>query len=856
MFHNKNKKSILFRNIIFLFCFVLFSSWQLALAGSVDYQRCEPNSSCLLGEYVFDNDGSPVGEQACLMYIKNPSGDTVADGATMNFESDGWHSYIATISSPEGLYRSLMCCTVGSDSACIDKSFILGTSFETLDDVESNTQLIRNATFDFSGLADAGSTDIALIDSELTGADDYWNDYDLEMITGSNAGEERSVTDFNSTSHTLSFSAFPYAISAGDKYVLRHESRLIFGIWNYTNRTLTSAVNIAGDIWNNSTRTLSSFGSLASDIWSDTFALTRTLTSKSLSGGESLSTESHSENLKDEIVNQVGITETNISVNSEALKDELMTEIGLVEVDIALTDTKVDTIITNTESLETKIDALNDIDSDISGIIAKWGDYSASDLSIKLDNIYKQVEEVSTADLDDGISDLEKKINENLDESKSLQNRAIEIRAMVDLNRALIENKPVVKTFYEWGSVVLKMVVANPSEIKQTINFRSALPKEIRPDDIINKSDDLKLEFDAENDRWFASSSVELTGKKSETKFVEVRDIWRISDDEIESLRRESEELSVPLKDTGFYAQSITIKNDISARLDKIKTVQNQESITPEEHILNYRENKIELETVNKNIESLKKLVSDTSDGNNFKGSLLGVLTVMTWSIILVVIVGVGILLIFLVIALRGRNANTYEKNEDIDFGKLQKNLVKKNTKLSKVEEKLEISSNKKIVFREIFRDIIIFVLCLAIIAGIFYVRKNREIFLKNEAEKTIISKEEEAKNENLENINNEIINEPMPEEKKIPVELSAEENVLEKEEVTSNVKKIKIKDTETGWLNLREEAGLEFSIIGKVFPENELEYIDKQEGWIKTKTTEGKEGWVSEQYVEILNND
>lgn len=841
---------------LFYFCFALTPS---VLAGSIDYQRCEPDNDCLLGEYVFDNDGNPVGQQACTIYIKNPSGGTVAENLAMSFESDGWHSYTFSSSGPEGLYRSLMCCTVDSDSACLDKSFVLGTSFESLNDIQADTQFIRKSTFDFIGLADAGSTNATLIDAELTETDNYWNNYTLAIMTGGNAGEERSITDFDSASHTLSFSAFPQTINANDKYVLRRDSRLIFGIWNSADRTLTSAVNVAGDIWNNSTRTLSSIGSLASDFWSDSFAPTRSLTSKSLSGGENLSTESDSEALKNEIVTQIGTTETNLSSVGESLKDELVAEIATVDFTVTETGEKVDEVLIDLENIEGKIDALSTADSGIAELIEKWGDYNAEELVSKLNNIYEEVEKISTAEIDDKISDLSKKVNENLDETKSLQNKAIEIRAMIALNRSLIENKPTVKTFYEWGSVVLKMVAANPSETKQIIEFRSALPKEIKPEDVINKSEGLRLEFDAENDRWFATASVELAGKKSETKFVEVRDIWKISDEEMESLRRESEGLAKPLENTAFFAQSVTIQNDINARLDKVKMIQGQDSITPEEHIMNFRENKIEIETVKKDLENLKKLVSDTSSGDNFKGSLLGVSTTMTWSIILMVIVGVGVLLIFLVVALRGRNEVVYERNENIDFKNMQKGVKKKTAYLPEEVENISNLPEKKILFKRIAWDALIFIVVVLALGAVFLLYRNRGIFSsnqKNNVELKIENKPEESivPEENI--VPEEV---SKPEEDIMPEDLLAEpipEKGVASQDKTSVVEKIKIKETETGWLNVREEPSLEAKILEKVLVGDELESLEKQEDWIKIKTKDGKEGWVSDQYVEIMKNE
>ena len=780
---NKNKKNIYFKNAFFLlFCFAFIFFASSVLAGSVDYQRCEPGSDCLLGEYVFDDSGDPVDQSACVIYIKDPTGSTVADGASMSYESDGWHSYTFSASSPEGLYRSLMCCTVGSESACLDKSFILGTSFESIDDVETNTQLIRNSTFDFSGYADSGSA-TTLVDSELTGSDDYWNDYTLEVITGNNAGEERVVTDFNSTTHTLTFSALSQALNVGDQYVLRHESHLIIGIWNYADRTLTSATNIAGDIWSYSSRTLSSFGSLAADVWNDAFASSRALTSSSLSGGESLATETSTQALRDELLTEIGTVEASID-DTDTKVDAVLVDTGSIEdkVDISLADTsniedKIDTILIDTGNIEDKIDNLSGLDSSISVILTKWGEYNAEELSSKLNNIYDQVKEVSTGDLSDSIDDLTNEVNDNLSESKSLQNKAIEIKAMIALNRSLIENKPVVKTFYEWGSVVLKVVVANPSDTKQTINFRSALPKEIRPDDIVSKSDDLNLEFDAENDRWFASGSVELAGNKSETKFVEVRDIWKISDDEIASLRRESEDLSEPLKGTAFYAQSVTIKNDIASRLDKISLVQSQESITPEEHILNYRENLVELETAKKNIESLKELVSGASSGDNFKGSLMGISTTMTWAIILVVIVGVGILLIFLVIALRERRIGGYKRNENIDFNSLQGDKIDEIVNPAEDKENNLKQLNRKKLLKKILIDVSIFILSVVILSVIFYMYKNWKSSSEEGTKKIVIS-QEESNDVKTDNIAKESVDEPLSDEQSDLIESSDAENV------------------------------------------------------------------------------
>ena len=56
---------------------------------------------------------------------------------------------------------------------------------------------------------------------------------------------------------------------------------------------------------------------------------------------------------------------------------------------------------------------------------------------------------------------------------------------------------------------------------------------------------------------------------------VKVEDIWVISDSDIESLRKQADELSKPLERTSYFAQGVTLKSDINVSLDKILSMKN-----------------------------------------------------------------------------------------------------------------------------------------------------------------------------------------------------------------------------------------------------------------------------------------
>lgn len=82
-----------------------------------------------------------------------------------------------------------------------------------------------------------------------------------------------------------------------------------------------------------------------------------------------------------------------------------------------------------------------------------------------------------------------------------IKNKSLELQAMIDVNKLLLDkaaNEPIIKSWFEWGSVVLKMLVINPSDSQaKIIPFKHYLPREVEPKYIINK-EDLQLDYDTE----------------------------------------------------------------------------------------------------------------------------------------------------------------------------------------------------------------------------------------------------------------------------------------------------------------------------------------------------------------------
>lgn len=65
----------------------------------------------------------------------------------------------------------------------------------------------------------------------------------------------------------------------------------------------------------------------------------------------------------------------------------------------------------------------------------------------------------------------------------------------------------------------------------------------------------------------------------------------------------------------------------------------------------------------------------------------------------------------------------------------------------------------------------------------------------------------------------------------------------------------VKIKETETGWLKVRELNSGTSKELTKVKPDERYELIEEKADWVKIKLNDGSQGWVSSKYVEKVSN-
>ncbi|MFH1846335.1 MAG: hypothetical protein ABH869_02125 [Candidatus Omnitrophota bacterium] len=226
---------------------------------------------------------------------------------------------------------------------------------------------------------------------------------------------------------------------------------------------------------------------------------------------------------------------------------------------------------------------------------------------------------------------------EKKDDLVYLKNKTQELKAIMELNQKMMDNvanEPVTQTWYEYGSVVLKAIVINPSKTQQRdVPFKAYLPKEVRPEHIMNKRD-LYVAYDTQQGSYYVYATFTLKAQESKEVEIEMEDIWIIDAKDIDEIRGEARSVVDLLNRTEYSDRAQFLLMDIEAKLDRIVESQENSPTNPEVHISIYRENLKVFETAEQSLALMRSLLSQAKP----------VSLHLTWKIISAIIIFLGIL--------------------------------------------------------------------------------------------------------------------------------------------------------------------------------------------------------------------
>jgi hypothetical protein len=181
---------------------------------------------------------------------------------------------------------------------------------------------------------------------------------------------------------------------------------------------------------------------------------------------------------------------------------------------------------------------------------------------------------------------------------------------------------------------VLKVIAVNPSKDQpQKAQIKAYLPKEVKPEDIIDKGD-LETIYDTQQGSYYVYGEYELKPGEVMEKDIEITDIWVISATDLESLRAEAIKISDMLKNTEFADRVSFLKFNIESKLNQIIEAQKNAPPNPERHISEYRDNLRTLDSVKTDLALARSLLSQAKP----------MPTVVIWRVIIAIIIFLGLL--------------------------------------------------------------------------------------------------------------------------------------------------------------------------------------------------------------------
>lgn len=456
----------------------------------------------------------------------------------------------------------------------------------------------------------------------------------------------------------------------------------------------------------------------------------------------------------------------------------------------------------------------------------------------------------------------------NTESIKDIQNKTATLKAVTSVTKKLIEQKsttPIVESYMTFNSVEINWIITNPLDTKQIFKFRADLPEEATPDIVMNNGG-LNVNYDTNTKTYYVSADLELGPNESISKKIEMTDIWMYDEKELKLIKDSAKEIYDSLSKTQYEAQALLLKNSIDSTLGTIILKQNESYSSPQQHIIVYRDNKVLMAQVNTNLDKMKSFILEAGASKSVVGQVGGIQTFAVWGIIIVMISGFA-LLMAVVFAM-------WKHQTKLMIAASKKPLYKNNIEVEQIKRNKEEDFHKNNLYERggnwktfLLWFFVIFILLLILIAfkdrlnifSNFNLKKDNINTFKASAQEVPKDKIEAQKYTllNKKNVKTEDnIDKDIAINKKEDIKLEnniEEDNVKNKLDIEKeSIKKIKVLNTPTGWLNVRKDPDLNSKILEKIYPNQEYVYDSIKEDWYLILLKNNK-GWVNKKYVKEI---
>ena len=666
------KRTSVFLNVGVVIFLLLAIGFPKAWAANEEPIRCATNSTCIVGEFLYSDTYVPVIGASCSITMYQSGGAILFGGSQpVTGDSHGWYQYsVDTTGLVDGVYPTQLCCTPADGLVCLDKSFSIGP-------VTLSPNQVGNAVWDATVSAHTTTGTFGKnVQNPTVTANDIWTYSGRALDTVNNiataiwSASGRSLDDVASLISGLGLSGGKTVATNVDVATLSGQIAGVQTTVNTIEGKVDSLSSTLGSMNTNVSAILAKWGSYSmSQIAGYVTSIQASLGSSADTCAGSTTVFGQIACVSDKWEAQTGDTlfaaANSAATASAALMAELdyngktttaYQDLQTVKTNVAALNTLVGldtdsatslTLFGKIKDVRNQLDTINGSSASLTDLLAKWGSYSATDIYDKVKNLSDQISAVNTVS---NVSSILTLAQNQATDQKSLMNSVLALQALLQVNQTLLEqvnDKPIIKTWLENGSVIFKTLITNPSQsISQSVPLSFELPREASSKDVIKIDTGLKVVYNPQQDAYDVVGTYLLAPGETRIVSVEVQDIWKFSPVELDSITKQADELFAPLKGTSNFAQGATLKADITASLDHIRLLTDN-ATTPEERILAYREGLIDLNKAKSDVSNLKILVNSTGAASNLQGFIGGVQVVGTWGLIIVLIGGFVFLSIY-----------------------------------------------------------------------------------------------------------------------------------------------------------------------------------------------------------------
>jgi len=184
------------------------------------------------------------------------------------------------------------------------------------------------------------------------------------------------------------------------------------------------------------------------------------------------------------------------------------------------------------------------------------------------------------------------------------------------------------------ANITVRATVVNPSQTERRIvPFKSYLPKEIKPENILEMGD-LNIAYDTKESAYYLYKDYDLAPRESVLVEIELEDVWKIPQDELTSIRSEADKVVKLLQDTDYADRANYLRGSIMTKLDEIEHRQEVVNPNPGGYISDYRDNLKLLDEVKSDLQAAKTLMTEAKQ----------IYPTLTWKLIVAVVAFLGLL--------------------------------------------------------------------------------------------------------------------------------------------------------------------------------------------------------------------